>query len=241
MRFYVEHYEIHDILEKHGLNLAAEQEGLLAAFVADVYSQNRRHNLTGRREKKDIAEDLVCRSIVPLKNLDVPHGTLAADMGAGAGVPGIPLAVVFPEIRWVLFDSNTKKISFIKTFAVRVGLTNVLTVTGRIEEIAADFKCSFGFVVSRAMAGAYICAELGSPLLKKGGLLYLYSNAETLSADVMSHCETCGLTLCGNAKRKGFGIDGEGLLFEKIVENGALPRRFSAIKRGAVKAERTVR
>ena len=230
----MEHYEIHSLLEKYDLHLAAAQEKLLAAFVADVCARNRLYNLTGRREEKDIAEDLVCRSIAPLKNLNVPHGTWAADMGTGAGAPGIPLAAVFPEINWTLFDSSAKKTSFVKAFARRKNLANVLTVTGRIEELAAHFKDAFDLAVSRAMAEAYICAELGAPLLRKGGLLYLYSNADALSAGVLSHCEACGLSLCGNEKRRELGINSEGLLFEKTIEGGALPRRFSAIKRGAI-------
>ena len=234
----MEHYELHDILEKHALNLPPAQEALLAAFVTDICAQNRLHNLTGRRKEKDIAEELVSRSIAPLKNLNVPRGTWAADMGTGGGAPGIPLAAVFPEINWVLFDSNAKKTSFVKTFARRKKLANVLTVTGRIEELAAAFKGSFDFAVSRAMAGVYICAELGAPLLKKGGMLYLYSNTDTLPAKVLSHCAACGLSLCENEKRKELGINSEGLLFKKIIDGGALPRRFSAIKRGAAKAER---
>jgi len=233
----VEHHEIHNLFKKHGLSLNAAQETLLAAFVTDICAKNRLYNLTGFRGEKEIAEELVCRSIVPLKNLNVPRGTRAADMGAGAGVPGIPLAALFPEISWTLFDSNAKKTAFAETFAARAGLANVSVATGRIEELAVDFKSSFDLIVSRAMAGAYICAELGAPLLKKGGLLYLYSNIEALPAEVMSHCEACGLTLCGDGKRQTAGIGGEGLLFEKTIERNALPRRFSAIKRGAVKAE----
>jgi len=233
----VEHFEIHSLLEKYDLRFSAAQENLLAAFVADVCAQNKLYNLTGFREEKDIAEELVCRSIVPLKNLNVPRGTRAADMGSGAGAPGIPLAAVFPEISWALFDSNAKKTSFVETFARRAGLANISTVTGRIEELPPDFRDSFGFVVSRAMAGVYICVELGAPLLQKGGLLYLYSGPENLPDKVMSHCEACGLLLCGDEKRQAAGVGGEGLLFEKIIEGGAPARRFPAIKRGAAKAE----
>jgi hypothetical protein len=93
-------------------------------------------------------------------------------------------------------------------------------------------------VVSRAMAGVYICAELGAPLLKKEGFMYLYSNQTGggLSANIMSHCEACGLAVDEGARGE-LGIAEDGILFIKTGEGRGIPRHFSVIKREAARAE----
>jgi 16S rRNA (guanine527-N7)-methyltransferase len=232
------HSEFLAALEKYGLAFPAEQLSLLESFALAVHKENAMYNLTGRRTVADITDDLVCRSIAPLKGLNVPRGISAADMGSGAGVPGIPLAAVFPEINWTLFDSSAKKTAFINSFAKRAGLVNVSAENGRVEQLADAFRGAFDMVVSRAMAGVYICAELGAPLLKTGGFMYLYSNQTGggLSANIISHCEACGLALNEGARGQ-LGIAEEGILFIKTGEGRPLPRHFSVIKREAARCE----
>lgn len=229
-------------LEKYNITLPVLRQQLLKDFVEAVHRENSLYNLTGHRDMDEIADDLVCRSIAPLKSLNVPRGTFAADLGSGAGVPGIPLAIAFPETSWTLFDSNNKKVAFINGFAKTHGLANVKGVAGRIEDMIreGDFRLKFDFVVSRAMAGPYICSELGAPLLKKNGFLYLYSRLipESLPEAVFSHCLECGLVLARREEREKFGIDEEGLMFVKNKETPKyIPRRFAVIKKAAAKAE----
>ena len=86
------------------------------------------------------------------------------DLGTGGGFPGIPLAIFFPETKFTLVDSIGKKIKVVNAVAEAVGLKNVTTRHGRIEEVK-DKK--FDFVVSRAVAPLKDLWKWSKPLLKK--------------------------------------------------------------------------
>ena len=230
-------------LDKNNITgLSLEQQLLLEDYANAVHDENSRYNLTGHRAIEEIMEDLICRSISPLRNLNVPRGTFAADLGSGSGVPGVPLAIVFPDVKWTLFDSNHKKMAFVNSFAKEHSLGNVKAVAGRIEELAHDnnYRLNFEFIVSRAMAGVYICAELGTALLKKNGSLYLYSviKQDDVPEQVRNHCADCGLAFAKTHERETLGIAEDGLLFVKRMNSkDGFPRRFPVIKRAAAKAE----
>lgn len=104
------------------------------------------------------------------------------DIGTGAGFPGIPLAVLCPEINFTLVDSLNKRINFINEFVSSQGLTNLRAVHGRFEDLAHDsfFRGKFDIAVSRAVAPLNVLLEYSVPFIKKNGyfLSYKSRNAE---------------------------------------------------------------
>lgn len=103
---------------------------------------------------------------------DVPREQ-ALDLGSGAGVPGLPLALLWADTRWVLLDGSVTRASFLERAVNELQIGERVAVLGsRAEETArGELRGSFDLVVARSFAGPAVTAECGSPFLKVGGLL----------------------------------------------------------------------
>lgn len=104
--------------------------------------------------------------------LDVPPQQ-ALDLGSGAGVPGLPLALLWAETRWVLLDGSVTRASFLARSVTELQIgERVAVVESRAEEAArGGLRGAFDLVVARSFGGPAVTAECGSPFLKVGGLL----------------------------------------------------------------------
>ncbi|MBQ7531074.1 MAG: 16S rRNA (guanine(527)-N(7))-methyltransferase RsmG [Paludibacteraceae bacterium] len=122
----------------------AEQFAQLDALYRDW---NAKINVISRKDIDNLYEHHVLHSLAIAKLLKFTPGTTIMDIGTGGGFPGIPLAILFPECRFVLVDSIGKKIKVASAVAEALGLTNVEC----IQERAEDEKRQFDFVVSRAV------------------------------------------------------------------------------------------
>ena len=215
---------------------------LLTAYAEAIHNENLKYNLTGHKTLSDVIENLIIGSLEPVKNLNVPRGTLFGDLGTGAGIPGIPLAIKFDECRGILFDSNQKKIRFINKIAEELKISNVEGVDIRVEDAGREecYRKQFDFIFTRAMSDIYTIAELGSPLLKTGGVIYLYVNKNQagLNEYLLEHIADLGLSSDTETVLKDMAEDDitEGMFLVKIKETGdKYPRRMPVIKRMASK------
>ena len=95
------------------------------------------------------------------------------DIGTGAGFPGIPLAIIFPNASFYLSDSNGKKITFLKEVVKQLNLNNVTIIQSRIEEMN-KYRDQFDYVSARALKQLNILIELAIPLCKINGSLIAY-------------------------------------------------------------------
>jgi 16S rRNA (guanine527-N7)-methyltransferase len=235
--FHVEHDIIRDWKLKSNIDLAHEKENVLERYAFLICSANRRFNLTGLKTEQDILADLVLGSIEPLIHLNVPRGTRFLDIGTGAGIPGIPIAVFHDGLAGVLLDSNGKKISFLKSVIQDLSLENVRVLQARAEMLArTGMRSAFDLVFSRALAPLSIVAELAAPMLVLGGLLYVYSHErmEELPAQMIAHLKSMGMSPLDAHERVRFGLaDGNIAFIKTDVTPDTFPRRMSAIKGNA--------
>jgi 16S rRNA (guanine527-N7)-methyltransferase len=142
-----------------GIELSMPDALRLARLLDELEKWNRTYNLTAITKREDMVTHHLLDSLAIHADL---HGSLIADVGTGAGFPGLPLAVLNPERRFTLIDSAGKKIRFVSHAAHALGLTNVEGVHARAEAMHPDKP--FDTVVTRAFAALPEMLEKVSPL-----------------------------------------------------------------------------
>ena len=151
-------------LAQMGLEIPVEQQALLLEYLALVDKWNKIYNLTAVRNP----EEMVSRQL--LDSLSIApfiKGPELLDVGCGAGLPGIPLAIVYPELHVTLIDSNGKKTRFVQQAIAELKLTNAKVIQGRVENLAEDED--FDTITSRAFADLHLMIRLTEHLLKPNG------------------------------------------------------------------------
>ncbi|MEJ2361179.1 MAG: 16S rRNA (guanine(527)-N(7))-methyltransferase RsmG [Gammaproteobacteria bacterium] len=142
---------------------AASQQALLA-YIDLLVSWNKSFNLTAIRDPRDMVNQHLLDALVALPY--IKRGPVL-DVGSGAGLPGLPLAIVRPDLHFCLLDSNGKKVRFIKQVAITLQLTNVDVVQSRVETFQATEP--FALIVSRAFASMEEFIRLTRHLLAPTG------------------------------------------------------------------------
>jgi len=136
-----------DGIRKYFADLTEKQELQLSA-LQDLYTGwNLKINLISRKDIGNLYEKHVLHSLGIAKVLRFTEGTTVLDVGTGGGFPGIPLAILFPEVQFLLLDSVGKKIKVAEDIARQTGLVNVECRQVRVE----DEKRTFDFIVNRAV------------------------------------------------------------------------------------------
>ncbi len=138
-----------------GLSFFALPEGVdadrladsLCLYLAELHKWNQAYNLTAVREPREMVPRHVFDS---LSALPFVGGSRIVDIGTGAGLPGIPLALCFPHVQFTLLDANGKKTRFVQHAVNRLGLRNVTVVQARIEAFRPEPR--FDAAISRAFA-----------------------------------------------------------------------------------------
>ena len=136
-----------DTLIKYFSTLNECQKAQFAALKPLYDDWNTKINLISRKDMDNFYKHHVLHSLTIAKIVDFEAGTSILDVGTGGGFPGIPLAILFPDVNFVLIDSIGKKIKVVQDVIQQIGLKNVKTLQTRVEQ----FNESFDFVVSRAV------------------------------------------------------------------------------------------
>ena len=147
-----------------GLSLPAVSIERLADYLALLDKWNRTYNLTAVRDPEQMVYRHVLDSLSVISYL---HGRRVLDIGTGAGLPGIPLAVACPEREFVLLDSNAKKIRFVTQAIATLQLPNAQAILGRAEKLETVEK--FDTLISRALGGITDMLALSAHLCSPGG------------------------------------------------------------------------
>jgi len=153
-------------LESLNLFLSADKIEQLLDFIKLIEKWNKAYNLTAIRNREDMVRLHLLDSLTIVPFIE---GKSVIDIGTGAGLPGIPLAIYFPEIAFTLLDSNAKKTRFVQQAILELKLKNVSVCHNRVEQYHPEK--SFDMVITRAFAGLSDIVELTAHLLSKDGVL----------------------------------------------------------------------
>lgn len=155
---------LRDGIAQMGLSVSAAQQQQMVDYLTLLEKWNRTYNLTAIHD----SQQMVTRHLLDSLTV-VPYikGQRIADVGTGAGLPGVVLAILFPQAKFVLLDSSGKKTRFITQAIMALGIDNVAVHNGRVEAYYAE--ASFDQVVSRAFAELKSMVELTRHLLCAGG------------------------------------------------------------------------
>lgn len=137
-----------EIIEQYFQQLTSEQKERFAALLPLYSEWNQKINVISRKDMEHFYVHHVLHSLSIAKFTSFVPGTEILDLGTGGGFPGIPLAIMFPEVSFHLVDSIGKKITVVTEVANALGLSNVKAEKARVE----DLKGRYDFVVSRAVA-----------------------------------------------------------------------------------------
>lgn len=167
-------------LEKLNITLSNMQVQQFLDYYELLIEWNKVMNLTGITEFEEVIEKHFLDSLCAVKVYDFKKNVRVMDLGTGAGLPGIPLKIVFPEIEMTLADSLNKRIKFLDEVIKHLGLTNISTIHARAEELARkpEHRESYDLCVSRAVANLSSLSEYCLPFVKQDGFFLSYKSAE---------------------------------------------------------------
>ena len=158
-------------IPEHAEPLSEKQYAQLEKYAELLVEWNEKMNLTAITDPEGIAVKHFLDCLAYLKRADIPDGARVADVGTGAGFPGVVLKIARPDIKLVLIDSLQKRLNFLGAVIDKIAIKAEL-VHARAEDAGHDKKLreSFDFVTARAVANLAVLSEYCIPLVKMKGI-----------------------------------------------------------------------
>lgn len=155
-----------DIVEKYFASLTEEQKSRFDQLMPLYREWNEKINVISRKDVDSLEVHHVLHSLSLAKVMAFKAGTRVLDVGTGGGFPGIPLAILFPEVEFHLVDSIGKKVKVVENVASVLGLRNVRVSQARVESMEEQFD----FIVSRAVTAFPAFVSLIRGRIRPGGI-----------------------------------------------------------------------
>ena len=177
---------IKNAFEKINITLSDIQAQQFETYYEMLIKKNEVMNLTAITEFEDVLskhflDSLMIHDMNPWKECLKSDSCSLIDIGTGAGFPGIPLKIVYPQLKVVLLDSLNKRVQFLNEVIETLGLENITAIHGRAEDIAkhSEYREQFDVCVSRAVANLTSLSEYCIPFVKIGGSFIPYKSEKT--------------------------------------------------------------
>lgn len=215
--------------ENIGIHLTKKQLDEFRKYKDLLLEWNEKVNLTAITDEGEIWEKHFYDSLVPFAHTHPHH---LADIGTGAGFPGIPVKIAWPHVEVDLIEPLGKRCKFLQAVRDELGLEGLNIYNVRAEDHAKDHREKYDTVTSRAVARLSILLELCAPLAKKGGSVIALKGPNGLKELEVSCPEVLGLELAQTAETHMADGDRINFYFEKKKETPLkYPRNFGQIKK----------
>lgn len=162
------------------ISLSEKQIDQFLDYYEMLVEWNQVMNLTAITEYEEVIEKHFIDSLASVKVYDYSKTGKIIDIGTGAGFPGIPLKIAFPEMEVVLLDSLNKRVKFLNEVIEKLGLQGIRAIHGRAEDFAKqkEYRENFDLCVSRAVANLSTLSEYCIPYVKVGGRFIPYKSGK---------------------------------------------------------------
>ena len=152
----------------------------MITYYEMLVEKNKVMNLTAITEFEEVLDKHFLDSISLAQYVDLTKPVSVIDLGTGAGFPGMPLKIMFPDLKITLADSLNKRILFLDEVISELGLTDIQTVHARAEDLAHDpnYREQYDYCVSRAVANLSSLSEYCLPFVRIGGSFISYKSGE---------------------------------------------------------------
>lgn len=169
-----------DEVNKISVELSDKQLEQFRIYYEMLVEKNKVMNLTGITEWNEVLEKHFLDSISLIRAIDLNQELTVIDMGTGAGFPGIPLKIAFPNLKVTLADSLNKRVIFLQEVIDALELKDIEAIHGRAEDLARDkkYREKYDLSVSRAVANLSTLSEYCLPFVKIGGQFISYKSGE---------------------------------------------------------------
>lgn len=160
------------LLKERGIELSTKQLEQFEQYYQELISWNEKMNLTGITERSQVYMKHFYDSLSLAFYINMNEIKSLADIGSGAGFPGIPLKICFPHLKLTIVDSLSKRISFLQHVSDKLGLAGVQLIHGRAEDVAKQFvyRDAYDLVTARAVARLSLLNEFCLPFTRKDGI-----------------------------------------------------------------------
>lgn len=166
--------------EQLGIRLSEKQLEQFQCYYERLIEKNKVMNLTAITEYEEVVDKHFIDSILLGSVKGLSGKKRVIDVGTGAGFPGIPLKIVYPELEITLLDSLNKRVKFLDEVIEELGLTGIQAVHSRAEDLAQDaaYRQQYDICVSRAVANLATLSEYCIPFVKQGGYFISYKSTQ---------------------------------------------------------------
>ena len=163
-----------------GIELTDSQLNAFETYYDMLIDRNKVMNLTAITEFDEVMDKHFLDSVYLFRSIKLEADYKLIDIGTGAGFPGIPLKIVFPELKITLLDSLNKRVGFLNDVIEELNLNDIEAIHGRAEDIARDkaYRASYDIAVSRAVANLSTLSEYCLPFVKIGGKFVSYKSGD---------------------------------------------------------------
>lgn len=163
-----------------GIELTDPQLNAFETYYDMLINRNKVMNLTAITEFDEVMDKHFLDSVYLFRSIELKADYKLIDIGTGAGFPGIPLKIVFPELKITLLDSLNKRVGFLNDVIDELNLNDIEAIHGRAEDIARDkaYRASYDIAVSRAVANLSTLSEYCLPFVKIGGKFVSYKSGD---------------------------------------------------------------